>query len=608
MPRLPRRWLTAGCLLLLVGLSAWGASATEIRLIDGQTYSGATVIRRDATSIELQVKYGRTTLPLSMIDTIDGRKALPAPPVALPTGTPRANTAPLASPAAATPRPQERVSPPPRTAVAPRTPVPTAEPTLQKAPRGDRWWWLIAAVAFVAVWGFTVILVRRDLRDGKPAARWGWMVAVVLPIVGYFVYRALSRGLPKLEGWTQAASRSNFEFLDADHQPIPIHIGEEITGIENAKEILQAALHQRASDVHIEPLAQECRVRYRIDGTLYPRARLTPDAGLRLISALKSLAQVDITERRRAQDGRFGGRDGARTVDFRVATTPSVNGEKLVIRILDRNVGLRSLNDLGMPEHMLKDFTRATHSRAGMILATGPTGSGKTSTLYAALSQLDAVQLNLVTIEDPVEYELNGATQIPVNPKAGVTFESGLKSILRQDPDVIFVGEMRDLDAAQIALRSALTGHLVFSSLHTRDAVGTISRLLDMGLDRPLLSSAVSAVLAQRLVRVLCRNCRRQVSCEGNELAELGFELPEGATIYAPAGCRKCEGTGYAGRTGVFELLVLDDELRAALNGGLSEDPFTKLARDKGFRSYREDAAQKVLLGTTSVEEVLKVT
>ena len=584
--------------LILAGGSP--AVAADIRLKDGQVYPGATIIRRDAVNLELQVQYGRLTLPLALVESIDGRRVAAAAPPPVVAAAPRPIPPRVAPPAASTP-----TAPAGRTVSS--TPSKAAEPGASATgPLRPRLPWIVLAAVLLGAWGGTVLLARRDWRRGEPAAGWGWIASAVLPILGFLLYQAGRRAAARWTGRKGGKTQTVFELLDAEHNPVVINIGEEITGIENAKEILQAALQQRASDVHIEPLAQECRVRYRIDGFLYPRARLNPDAGLRLISALKSLAEVDITERRRAQDGRFGGRHGGRTVDFRVATTPSVNGEKLVIRILDRNAGLRNLNDLGMPEGMLKEFTRASQARAGMILATGPTGSGKTSTLYAALSLLDAVQLNLVTIEDPVEYELAGATQIPVNTKAGVTFEAGLRSILRQDPDVIFVGEMRDLEAAQIALRSALTGHLVFSSLHTRDAVGTVSRLLDMGLDRPLLSSALSAILAQRLVRVLCRACRRPAQVEGHELAEMGFELPGGATIYQPVGCRKCEGTGYVGRTGVFELLVMDDELRAALNGGMAEDPFAKLARDKGFRSYREEAAQKVLSGVTSVEEVLK--
>jgi general secretion pathway protein E len=293
-------------------------------------------------------------------------------------------------------------------------------------------------------------------------------------------------------------------------------------------------------------------------------------------------------------------------VDFRVATANSIFGEKLVIRILNRRAGLLGLADLGMPETMLEHFARVIHSRNGMILATGPTGSGKTSTLYSALSQLDARRLNIMTIEDPVEYGLEGATQIPVNPKAGTTYESGLRSILRQDPDVIFVGEMRDAEAAQVALRAALTGHLVFSSLHTRDAVGTIIRLEEMGMDRHLLSSSLLVLIAQRLLRVLCPECREAYQCGANDLAEIGIDMPEGETIYRAKGCKECGDTGYLGRTGIFEMVVFDDELRQAVNAGEGESALTEIARAKGFSSFRLNGAEKVLQGITSVEEVLQ--
>ena len=330
------------------------------------------------------------------------------------------------------------------------------------------------------------------------------------------------------------------------------------------------------------------------------------EEGIRLVSALKSMAQIDIAERRKAQDGRFGGRRGPREVDFRVATTPSVYGEKLVIRILDSKTGLRGLGDLGMTAEMMGQFSQVIQSRNGMILATGPTGSGKTSTLYAALTQLDSVGLNLVTIEDPVEYQLAGATQIPVNVRAGVTYESGLRSVLRQDPDVILVGEMRDREAAQIALRSALTGHLVFSSLHTQNAIGTITRLEEIGIERHLLASSLFVVIAQRLVRIVCPHCREAYDCVGDELAEVGLELPAGSPVFRPKGCRRCDATGYLGRTGVFEMLVFDDELRQAVNDGAGETELYGMAHRKGYRGYREDAAMKILLGVTTVDEVLK--
>jgi len=257
---------------------------------------------------------------------------------------------------------------------------------------------------------------------------------------------------------------------------------------------------------------------------------------------------------------------------------------------------------------MREEFERVIHSRSGMILATGPTGSGKTSTLYSALSHIDSSRLNIMTIEDPVEYELNGATQIPVNVRAGVTYESGLRSLLRQDPDVIFVGEMRDLEAAQIALRAALTGHLLFSSLHSKDAIGTLIRLEELGIEPSQLASALLLVVAQRLVRVLCPKCRESYLCQGGELDDIGIGLPAGETLFRAKGCDACNGTGYVGRTGIFEMVVFDEEMRRAVGGGQGETAVSELARTKGFRGYREDGAQKILAGITSVEEILQAT
>jgi general secretion pathway protein E len=283
-----------------------------------------------------------------------------------------------------------------------------------------------------------------------------------------------------------------------------------------------------------------------------------------------------------------------------------MHGEKVVMRILDRQSGILSLTQLGMPKQMLNDFDKVIHSRNGIILATGPTGCGKTSTLYAALSRLDRKRLNLMSIEDPVEYELEGATQIPVNAKAGVTYESGLRSIMRQDPDVIFVGEMRDSDAATIAIRGALTGHLVFSSLHAKDAVGSIVRLEEMGVEKYQISSAMLMAGGQRLVRVLCKHCREVYPASPDELGDLGMAFEAGRQIYRAGGCDACDGTGYQGRTGIFEMLLLDDAFRNAINDGASYQQMFAIAAQKGFRTYREEGVEKILNGITTVEEVLQ--
>jgi general secretion pathway protein E len=392
-----------------------------------------------------------------------------------------------------------------------------------------------------------------------------------------------------------------------DNNPIQIRKDmPEMTGIEAARQVLEEAMSERASDIHLEPQADGCRVRYRVDGVLQERLTFTRTDGLRVVAALKTLAQIDVAEKRKAQDGRFRVRTESGDVDFRAATTSAIHGEKMVLRILDRKSGVMSLGELGMRQDMMDRFDHVIHSRHGIILAAGPTGSGKTSTLYAALSRLNRKQLNIMAIEDPVEYELEGATQIPVNVKAGVSYEAGLRSILRQDPDVIFVGEMRDADAAKITVRAALTGHLVFSSLHAKNAIGTIVRLVEIGVERYQISSALLMVVAQRLVRVLCKECSEAYEATGKELVDIGLDFEPGSRIFRPVGCEACDNTGYQGRTGIFELLVMDEDLRRAVNEGVSEQVLTKMATEKGLRSYYCDGAEKVLLGVTSVEELLQ--
>ncbi len=630
------------CLATLILLIGWyfadAGSAAEIRMHDGTDYYGVTITRRDAISLECFSQRGKITLAVVDIAKIDGIPMEEVPDTAYayvsPTTLPRNVPAPtghsslrLIPPVVPAGTPARKsfdrsvsagvktVTPSSLNLAPAATPRPTPVKTVSPSPslsidreKLRRAGWLLVIVAAMAIWILSVLRVRRDLRQtDAPYARTWLITAAALPVAGYLIFE-LARAVGRWRRSHRVATgpTREFIFLDAEHRPIEIRLGEEASGLENAKDVLQDALLDRASDIHIEPGAKECRVRFRIDGLLQPRMKFPADEGLRLISALKTVAQLDIAERRKAQDGRFGGRTGDREVDFRAATTPSIYGEKLVLRVLDQRAGLRGLADLGMSQRMMERYAEVIQSRSGMILATGPTGSGKTSSLYAALTQLDTVRLNVVTIEDPVEYELAGATQIPVNVKAGVTYESGLRSILRQDPDVILVGEMRDLEAAQIALRSALTGHLVFTSLHTRDAVGTIHRLEEMGIERHLLASALFVVMSQRLVRILCPACREAYPCTGREFAELSLELPAGETIYRAVGCRNCEGSGYTGRTGIFEMLILDDQMREAVNAGTDEDAFARLARTRGYRSYREDGAEKVLLGVTSVDEVLK--
>lgn len=504
------------------------------------------------------------------------------------------------------------------------------------APYVHRWrmeYFLVGLALIWAAWFGALLWVQQDVHGTPAQVKRANADVLLLPVIGFFLYlsarskkarknedlraqaeqaiganKAKPKRRFKLFAARGAASSSGkFEFLDANHNPMKIKKDlPGMTGIESAREILEQAVAERVSDIHIEPREKTCQVRFRIDGVLQERTVFERTDGIRVISALKTLAEIDISEKRKAQDGRFRVRTGSGEVDFRVATANSIHGEKMVLRILDTKSGLLGLSDLGMPKEMMEEFNRVIHSRSGIILATGPTGSGKTSTLYAALTRLDTKRLNVMTIEDPVEYELEGATQIPVNPKAGVTYESGLRSIMRQDPDVIFVGEMRDAEAAKIAMRAALTGHLVLSSLHTKDAISTIVRLEEMEVEKYQISSALLMVVAQRLVRVLCTDCREPYKAADTELNELGMPFEKDRLIYRAHGCESCDSTGYKGRTGIFELMVMDENLRRAIDQGATEQALHELAAKKGYRSYREDGVQKILAGITSVEEVLQ--
>ncbi|MEA3188945.1 MAG: ral secretion pathway protein [Chthoniobacter sp.] len=615
-------------ILILLALLPSPSAADDIKLRNGQRYDGVTILRRDDKTVEIQTRFGRAKIPLPSIESINNAAVWPTP-------SPVPGVTPVAAAPAetrlpqSTPEPAKSDSPAAEESVSPaadETPAPT--PLLvwpRYQPRWNMEVLLFGIALFFALWVLTLSRVQRDLFERRADPRLWTNVAIILPILGFLIYLAVTTFNDRRKRATNQPltpnesiagrernrvktlrARSGFEFLDEDRKAVLVKNEGEVSGIENAQEVLEEALLERASDVHIEPGEAEYRVRFRVDGIMQPRMNFDRPDGQRIVSALKTLAQIDVAEKRKAQDGRFRVRAGGSDVDFRVATANSIFGEKLVIRILDRHAGLLGLSDLGMKTEMLEQLARVIHSRNGMILATGPTGSGKTSTLYAALSQLDAARLNIMTIEDPVEYELSGATQLPVNVKAGVTYESGLRSLLRQDPDVIFVGEMRDIEAAQIALRAALTGHLVFSSLHTRDAIGTILRLVEMGVERHVLASSLLVLLAQRLVRVLCPACREAAPCLGGELAEINLELPAGETIYRAKGCAECGNAGYVGRTGIFEMVVFDEALRQAVSSGANEDELLQHARNAGYHSYREDGAEKVLLGITSVEEVLQ--
>ncbi|HFC54294.1 MAG TPA: type II secretion system protein GspE [Gammaproteobacteria bacterium] len=362
-----------------------------------------------------------------------------------------------------------------------------------------------------------------------------------------------------------------------------------------------------ASDIHIEPFERRLRVRFRVDGVL--RDVLQPNRALAplLVSRIKVMAKLDIAEKRIPQDGRISLRIAGRAVDVRVSTLPSGNGERVVMRLLDKQAGRLDLEHLGMPTATREELDRLIHRPHGILLVTGPTGSGKTTTLYAAVTRLNTSSRNILTVEDPIEYYLDGIGQTQVNTKVDMSFARGLRAILRQDPDVVMVGEIRDLETAEIAVQASLTGHLVLSTLHTNTAVGAVTRLRDMGVESFLLASSVVGVLAQRLVRGLCPHCREAHRASEAECLQLGVSPASPPTIYRPRGCKRCNQQGYVGRRGLYELVVFDEQMRALIHENVNEQQLEEHARSRS-PSLRAQGMQAVLEGLTSLEEVLRVT
>jgi len=371
--------------------------------------------------------------------------------------------------------------------------------------------------------------------------------------------------------------------------------------------LITQAVRENASDIHLEAFDARSLVRFRIDGLL--RDIVEPQRALHsaLVSRLKVMAQLDIAEKRLPQDGRISLRVGDRPVDVRVSTLPTQHGERVVLRLLDIQGARLNIEDLGMDPGTSEHFNRLIQSPHGIILVTGPTGSGKTTTLYAGLSRLDRLQLNILTIEDPIEYDIDGVGQTQVHSKIDLTFANGLRSILRQDPDVVLVGEIRDLETAEIAVQASLTGHLVLTTLHTNSAVGAVTRLVDMGIGTFLIASSLLGVLAQRLVRQLCEHCREPFTPDVAQLQLLGASGPDGIELYRPQGCNHCEYTGYRGRTGIYELIVVDDGLRSMIHDNHSEAAMVEYAR-RDSPSILENGLNKVRQGVTSLDEVLRVT
>lgn len=393
------------------------------------------------------------------------------------------------------------------------------------------------------------------------------------------------------------------------------HDAEDAPIIRLANLIINQGVADKASDIHIEPKKDGLHVRFRIDGIMVDVMKLPRKVSAPLTSRFKIVANMDIAEKRAPQDNRISATIGGKPYDFRVSTLPVVYGEKIVMRVLDKGGIQVGLSKLGFLPNNLKTLEEMAQRSYGIVLVTGPTGSGKSTTLYSLLNQSNDGLKNIITIEDPVEYELETVNQCSVNNKAGMTFAAGLRSMLRQDPDVIMVGEMRDLETATIAMEAAMTGHLVFSTLHTNDAPSTPGRLMDMGVEPFLIASSIVGVLAQRLIRVLCPNCKEPYMATRESLMRYGFPVPEelGAetggeiSLFRPKGCDKCKGTGYKGRSGVHELMVMTDEVRNAILRKEPAHELRRLATESGMKSMQHDALQKIVMGTTSVDEVVRV-
>jgi general secretion pathway protein E len=385
--------------------------------------------------------------------------------------------------------------------------------------------------------------------------------------------------------------------------------------IRLVNDILFRALQLRASDIHVHPYEGKIQIRYRIDGILYDTLSLNRNVLPLIISRIKVMAGMDIAERRLPQDGRCSVRLGQREADLRISTVPTSFGERSVLRILDKSTGLFGLDELGLWQDDLKKFDSLLHRSHGVIFVTGPTGSGKSTTLYACLNRINSAEKNVITVEDPIEYQLEGISQIQVASKKGMTFATSLRHVLRQDPDVIMVGEVRDIETARMAIQSSLTGHLVFSTLHTNDSAGAITRLLDLGVEPYLVSSSLIAVIAQRLVRKVCPDCRKDYEPAPHELRELGLGNIEASgpaesigKFCIGTGCERCFQTGYRGRTGIYELMLINDEIQDLVYKRRTAGTIKKVALEAGMQTLRMDGARKALAGITTISEVLRVT
>ncbi len=411
----------------------------------------------------------------------------------------------------------------------------------------------------------------------------------------------------------ESAEKALSEFDDTYTTDLFDELDEEsLANIANApvvkllNSVIKQAIKMKASDIHIEPLERSLRVRFRIDGELQEIMRPQKTSHSAIVTRVKIMGNMDIAEKRVPQDGRVEMDIDGHEIDMRLAIMPTVYGEKVVIRLLDRSTTLLSKQDLGFSQDNMDTFDRIIQHPHGIILVTGPTGSGKTTTLYTVLQELNKIYSNIITVEDPVEYRINGINQSQVNVKAGLTFASGLRSILRQDPDIIMIGEIRDAETAQIAVRAAITGHLVLSTVHTNDTVSTVYRLMDMGIEPYLISSSVVGIMAQRLVKKICENCKEPYEPGYKEKKLLGLE--NGAVIYKGKGCNACNHTGYKGRTGIHEILPIYDTIKTMIDQRAPQEHIKDKAMESGMITLRKSCQQLVLNGTTTVDELLKMT
>lgn len=399
------------------------------------------------------------------------------------------------------------------------------------------------------------------------------------------------------EKTSQMAEQEDIYSDDINNSPI----------VQLVKTMIEQAVRQRASDIHIEPMEKQVRVRYRIDGALYEKAAYNISLLPALVARIKIIGGMDISEKRKPQDGRITQVVDRREFDIRVSILPTVYGEKIVMRLTSKNALSREKSQLGLKPHDLQKFDHILKNPHGILLVTGPTGSGKSTTLYTALSELNKEDVNIITVEDPVEANIDGINQVQVNNKADLTFASALRSILRQDPDIIMIGEIRDQETASIAVQASITGHLVVSTLHTNSAASTITRLVDMGIEPYLIADATVGVIAQRLVRRLCPDCKRAKKADAEDLEMLMRKPEEDLTIYEPCGCAKCDGTGFRGRIGVYEIMEVTPQLKHIISKGGEVEAIKAQALKDGMHTLRMSATELVLDGTTSVQEMMRV-